>query len=472
MLPQGQARWFSSVDAFRTVPKDLSEATATGAVMTLVTIVVCTALFVCEVSAFVYAPTVTRIVVDSNEDASLTINFDVTMIDLDCDHLTVGVWDAFGTDRVNVTKDISKQRVDHAGESKGAPYTEDELLDLEFSSESFTAEELAELDSDWASKSDSFQHDSFEAVVNAHEYIVVNFFADWCGHCRDFAPTWKEFEDGINSGAAGVLDADGSKVNIRALRLNCVDFEDDCEEQHIRGFPTIRLYKRSIDSRPAYIEYGGPRGPRAVRGLNDFVQSEIKNKHLHAAGSSYHAMFKEGCRVSGTLAVPRVPGTVHFQAGNSRDKTINPKFTNVSHSVNHFSFGDSPRRSISSLPAEYKRNVNPMDGKTFAVDKFHQAPIHFMKVVHTRFDWNGIRSYQQTHQASVRTLQRSAVPQAKFSYDLAPVEVLVTKGERRWYDLVTKIFAIIGGAFSVMTMTVGFAKLTADGVKGALGKKL
>ena len=34
--------------------------------------------------------------------------------------------------------------------------------------------------------------------------------------------------------------------------------------------------------------------------------------------------------------------------------------------------------------------------------------------------------------------------QAKFSYDLAPVEVVVGKAERRWYDYITQIFAITG----------------------------
>ena len=36
------------------------------------------------------------------------------------------------------------------------------------------------------------------------------------------------------------------------------------------------------------------------------------------------------------------------------------------------------------------------------------------------------------------------VCQAKFSYDLAPVEVVVGKAERRWYDYITQIFAITG----------------------------
>lgn len=65
----------------------------------------------------------------------------------------VGVWDAFGTERFNITRDVVKQRVDHRGTQKGKAYQEDELVELEFGEQSFTEEELAELDSDWGSSS-------------------------------------------------------------------------------------------------------------------------------------------------------------------------------------------------------------------------------------------------------------------------------------------------------------------------------
>ena len=34
----------------------------------------------------------------------------------------VGVWDAFGTERFNITRDVVKQRVDHRGTQKGKAY--------------------------------------------------------------------------------------------------------------------------------------------------------------------------------------------------------------------------------------------------------------------------------------------------------------------------------------------------------------
>lgn len=452
-------------DAFATVPKDLAEASASGAVMTLIAVVTCTILFFCEMSAFLTAKPRTDVVLDSNQDSSLRINFDVTMIDMACDHVTVGVWDAFGTERMNISKNIMKQRIDHTGQDKGHAYSDDELTELEYSDKSFTNEELRELDADWSSSSDQFKHDDFQSVIDAHDFTFVNFYADWCPHCRQFTPIWGQFEDKVNKGEEGFTDADGVKANIRVLKINCVDFEETCQDQKVSSFPSVRLYRRGAKDK----QWSDYQGRRDLETLQTFAHAEIKKRHMHS-GAHYHQIFAEGCRIAGNLEVARVPGTVHFQAQHTNEKTLNLAFTNVSHQIHKFTFGEDNDRSIGLLPAEYKRHANPLDGRTFAVDKFHMAPHHYIKVVHTRFESSSIRSYQQTHQWSVRTLQRKTIPQAKFSYDLSPVEVVIRKGDRRWYDFMTSVLAIVGGAFTVMSMTSGVLNVANTHFKGSINK--
>merc|ERR1719313_1613949 len=275
-----------------------------------------------------------------------------------------------------------------------------------------------------------------------------------------------KFEDNVNKAETNLLDADNVKANMRVLKINCVDFEETCQQQRIMSFPTVRLYRRGVSKDREWQEF---EGPRELNALTEFAKREVRQRHLHT-GAQFHEFFTEGCRISGHIEVVRVPGTLHFQAMHTKDRTLNLAFTNVSHYVHHFSFGEAPRRSIWALPQEYKRHVNPLDGRSFTVDKFHQAPHHFIKVVHTRFESAGLRSYQQTHQWSVRTVSRQTVPQAKFSYDLSPVEVLVSKGERRWYDFITSLLAIIGGAFTVMSMTSGMVNLAHTKLKASINK--
>eukprot|EP00755_Sulcionema_specki_P027770 Sspe_Gene.88451::Locus_60475_Transcript_1_1_Confidence_1.000_Length_850::g.88451::m.88451/K20367/ERGIC3, ERV46; endoplasmic reticulum-Golgi intermediate compartment protein 3 len=187
-------------DAFRTVPTDLAEATTTGAILTVVAGVLCLSLFICELWAFLTITTRTRIVMDTNQDQLLRINFDITMFDLACDYVSVGVWDSFGSDRLNITKNIMKQKLDHMGNDKGHPYSDEELVELDDIQGELSEEERAEYDADWATSSDSFKHDDFDMVVDSHDFTVLLFYADWCPPCRAFKPTWNQFEDKVNQG--------------------------------------------------------------------------------------------------------------------------------------------------------------------------------------------------------------------------------------------------------------------------------
>ena len=155
------------VDAFRTIPRDFCEGGTThGALLTALAFFLCAVLFGCELNAYLTVTTRTRILMDSNQDKLLQINFDVTFQDLPCDHVSVGIWDSFGNDRLNVTKNIIRQKIDHTGTEKGQPYSDDELIELDGNEMDISKNEQAEYDSDWASSSDNFKHDDFDGIYS------------------------------------------------------------------------------------------------------------------------------------------------------------------------------------------------------------------------------------------------------------------------------------------------------------------
>ena len=82
------------------------------------------------------------------------------------------------------------------------------------------------------------------------------FKADWCGHCKNFLPTWDK------------ISKDPSlKINFKLF-----DSEKDKETintHNINGFPTI-MYK----SNKQLIEYNGSRDEKSIR---DFISSYGKN---------------------------------------------------------------------------------------------------------------------------------------------------------------------------------------------------
>ena len=51
------------------------------------------------------------------------------------------------------------------------------------------------------------------------------------------------------------------------------------------------------------------------------------------------------------------------------------------------------------------------------------------------------------------------VPEARFSYDLSPMAVLIKKKGKKWYEFVTSMCALIGGTFTVVGLLSSFLNL-------------
>lgn len=79
-----------------------------GARMSIAAMTIMLILFVCETAAFARNSIITSIAVDENADPQIHLNFSITMLDLQCDYVSVDVWDALGTNRQNITRNVDK----------------------------------------------------------------------------------------------------------------------------------------------------------------------------------------------------------------------------------------------------------------------------------------------------------------------------------------------------------------------------
>ncbi len=81
----------------------------------------------------------------------------------------------------------------------------------------------------------------------------------------------------------------------------------------------------------------------------------------------------------------RVPGNFHIEA-RSALHNLNPKMANLSHVVNHLSFGPAlsknAQRRLEEIPNDYFNidSTQPMNGFSFVNAKVHQAFHHYIKV--------------------------------------------------------------------------------------------
>ncbi|PKI82346.1 protein disulfide-isomerase [Malassezia vespertilionis] len=105
---------------------------------------------------------------------------------------------------------------------------------------------------------------AFDAVVGKEVGALVEYFAPWCGHCKNLAPEYEKVADSFasksNKVVIGKVDADSNReLGSRA---------------GVKGFPTILFYPaQSTDP----VEY---RGARTAEAIADFVtqQSKVRSK--------------------------------------------------------------------------------------------------------------------------------------------------------------------------------------------------
>jgi thiol-disulfide isomerase/thioredoxin len=67
-----------------------------------------------------------------------------------------------------------------------------------------------------------------ETKIDKNLPFCVLFYADWCGHCKNFMPIWDSLTESLPS----------DKINM--IKISCVDKEQQCNAiDDIKGYPTI-----------------------------------------------------------------------------------------------------------------------------------------------------------------------------------------------------------------------------------------
>ncbi|KAK3766440.1 hypothetical protein RRG08_056114 [Elysia crispata] len=114
-------------------------------------------------------------------------------------------------------------------------------------------------DDDHGSASVSYNVDSFKSGIEAKRNFVM-FFAPWCGHCKNLAPTWNELAKIYNK-------VDDSPVTI--AKVDCTEETSLCADHEVTGFPTLKLFEKGGKSFKRYS------GKRDLEALKNFVQENV-----------------------------------------------------------------------------------------------------------------------------------------------------------------------------------------------------
>jgi len=205
----------------------------------------------------------------------------------------------------------------------------------------------------------------------------------------------------------------------------------------------------------------------------DALVAYLKQAVLKSIKNIPNVFHDHACRIEGSIIVPRVPGNFHLEA-RSKMQDISPSMANLSHIVHHLQFGQPINPVLESkLQAKHQFLMHPLDGRVFLLDKIHTAPQHYITVVTTVYDFSNdlrVKSYQLTSQNRIASFDELSIPEAKFSYELSPVSVIVSQKFKPFYSFLTSIFAIIGGTFTVVSLLDGVVDSVNVRLKKTLGK--
>jgi protein disulfide-isomerase A1 len=92
-------------------------------------------------------------------------------------------------------------------------------------------------------------NNDFKSVITENDFVLVEFFAPWCGHCKSLAPEYEK--------AATELKKKGSQIKL--AKVDCTKEEALAQEHGIQGFPTLKFFKKGV---PA--PYEGERSAAAI----------------------------------------------------------------------------------------------------------------------------------------------------------------------------------------------------------------
>ncbi|EXB60097.1 Protein disulfide-isomerase [Morus notabilis] len=106
----------------------------------------------------------------------------------------------------------------------------------------------------------TLDHSNFSDTVGKHDFVVVEFYAPWCGHCKNLAPEYEK--------AASILSSHDPPIVLAKVDANEEVNKDLAAQFDVKGFPTIKILRNGGKSSQDY------NGPREADGIVEYLKKQ------------------------------------------------------------------------------------------------------------------------------------------------------------------------------------------------------
>ncbi|KAL9687692.1 hypothetical protein QQ045_032099 [Rhodiola kirilowii] len=106
----------------------------------------------------------------------------------------------------------------------------------------------------------TLDHSNFSHVVSQHDFVVVEFYAPWCGHCKKLEPAYEK--------AASELSSHEPKVVLAKVDANEEQNRPLASEHDVKGFPSLKTFRNGGKLVQDY------KGPREAEGIVEYLKKQ------------------------------------------------------------------------------------------------------------------------------------------------------------------------------------------------------
>ncbi|XP_032419388.1 protein disulfide-isomerase A2 isoform X1 [Xiphophorus hellerii] len=73
---------------------------------------------------------------------------------------------------------------------------------------------------------------NFDRALSENEFLLVEFYAPWCGHCKEFEPIYAEVAEKLKEEGAGM----------RLAKVDAIEEKELADEFEVGSFPTLKVF--------------------------------------------------------------------------------------------------------------------------------------------------------------------------------------------------------------------------------------